>query len=42
MAEKTASVHWEGPGKQGQGQISSETAAVAEISLRATLDTPAA
>lgn len=25
MTEKTASVHWEGRGKQGQGQISTET-----------------
>jgi osmotically inducible protein OsmC len=25
MIEKTASVHWEGPGKKGQGQISTET-----------------
>ena len=25
MIEKTASVHWEGPGKQGVGQISTET-----------------
>ncbi|HSW06919.1 OsmC family protein [Aquabacterium sp.] len=28
MAEKSASVHWEGPGKQGQGQISTETGAL--------------
>ncbi|MDP2033780.1 MAG: OsmC family protein [Polaromonas sp.] len=28
MTEKTASVHWEGRGKQGQGQISTETAAL--------------
>lgn len=28
MNEKTASVHWEGPGKKGQGQISSETGAL--------------
>ena len=28
MIEKTASVHWEGPGKQGQGQISTETGAL--------------
>jgi len=28
MTEKTASVHWEGPGKKGQGQISTETAAL--------------
>ena len=28
MTEKTASVHWEGQGKQGQGQISTETAAL--------------
>ena len=28
MVEKTASVHWEGPGKQGQGQISTETGAL--------------
>ena len=29
MIEKTASVHWEGPGKKGQGQISTETGALA-------------
>lgn len=28
MTEKAASVHWEGQGKQGQGQISTETAAL--------------
>jgi osmotically inducible protein OsmC len=28
MTEKTATVHWEGPGKKGQGQISTETAAL--------------
>ena len=28
MTEKTASVHWEGPGKKGQGQISTETGAL--------------
>ena len=28
MTEKTASVHWEGQGKKGQGQISTETAAL--------------
>ena len=28
MTEKTASIHWEGQGKQGQGQISTETAAL--------------
>ena len=28
MIEKTASVHWEGPGKQGVGQISTETGAL--------------
>lgn len=28
MTEKTASVHWEGQGKQGQGQISTDTAAL--------------
>ena len=28
MNEKTASVHWEGSGKQGQGQISTETGAL--------------
>ena len=28
MVEKTASVHWEGPGKKGQGQISTETGAL--------------
>ena len=28
MTEKTASVHWEGTGKAGQGQISTETGAL--------------
>lgn len=28
MIEKTASVHWEGPGKKGQGQVSTETGAL--------------
>ena len=28
MKEKTASVHWEGQGKTGQGQISTETGAL--------------
>ena len=28
MIEKTANVHWEGPGKKGQGQISTETGAL--------------
>lgn len=28
MTEKTASAHWEGSGKQGQGQISTETGAL--------------
>ena len=28
MIEKTASVHWEGPGKKGKGQISTETGAL--------------
>jgi osmotically inducible protein OsmC len=28
MIEKSASVHWEGPGKKGQGQISTETRAL--------------
>lgn len=28
MTEKAASVHWEGSGKEGQGQISTETAAL--------------
>ena len=28
MTEKSASVHWEGPGKKGQGQISTETGAL--------------
>ena len=28
MTEKTANVHWEGPGKQGRGQISTETGAL--------------
>lgn len=28
MTEKTASVHWEGQGKKGQGQISTQTAAL--------------
>ena len=28
MIERTASVHWEGPGKKGVGQISTETGAL--------------
>ena len=28
MTEKTASIHWQGQGKKGQGQISTETAAL--------------
>ena len=28
MSEKTASVHWQGAGKSGQGQISTETGAL--------------
>lgn len=28
MTEKTASVHWEGSGKKGQGQISTDTGAL--------------
>ena len=28
MIEKTASVHWEGSGKEGEGQISTETGAL--------------
>ena len=28
MIEKAATVHWEGPGKKGQGQISTETGAL--------------
>ena len=28
MIEKTASVHWDGPGKKGQGLISTETGAL--------------
>lgn len=28
MTEKTASIHWEGQGKKGQGQISTDTAAL--------------
>ena len=28
MIEKNASVHWEGPGKTGQGQVSTETGAL--------------
>ena len=28
MSEKTASIHWEGAGKTGQGQISTETGAL--------------
>ena len=28
MIEKTATVHWEGPGKKGQGQISTDTDAL--------------
>ena len=30
MNEKTASVHWQGQGKQGQGKISTETGALKE------------
>lgn len=30
MNEKTASVHWEGQGKKGQGKISTETGALKE------------
>ena len=30
MTDKTASVHWEGPGKRGQGRISTETGALKE------------
>lgn len=52
MIEKTASVHWEGPGKKGKGQISTETGAlehypygfasrVEGISLQATLESVA-
>lgn len=32
MIEKTASIHWQGPGKQGQGQICTETGALEEVS----------
>ena len=28
MSEKTASIHWEGPGKTGEGKISTETGAL--------------
>jgi osmotically inducible protein OsmC len=28
MTEKSATVHWEGPGKKGQGRISTETGAL--------------
>lgn len=28
MIEKSTRVHWEGPGKKGQGQISTETGAL--------------
>ena len=28
MNEKTATIHWEGAGKKGQGQISTETGAL--------------
>jgi osmotically inducible protein OsmC len=28
MSEKISTVHWEGPGKDGQGQISTETSAL--------------
>ena len=28
MTEKTASVHWEGQGKKGEGQVSTETGAL--------------
>lgn len=30
MIEKTATVHWEGAGKKGQGQISTETGALSK------------
>jgi lipoyl-dependent peroxiredoxin len=31
MAEKTASVHWEGGGKEGAGKISTETGALSDF-----------
>ena len=31
MSEKSASVHWEGAGKTGQGQISTETGALNKV-----------
>ncbi|RMX06666.1 OsmC family peroxiredoxin [Corticibacter populi] len=31
MSAKTASVHWEGAGKEGQGQISTETGALDHV-----------
>lgn len=31
MIEKTASVHWEGPGKKGVGKISTETGALKQF-----------
>lgn len=31
MQDKTASVHWEGAGKEGQGQISTETGALKSL-----------
>ena len=31
MTEKTATVHWEGAGKQGKGQISTETGAMKQV-----------
>ena len=30
MIEKSASIRWEGPGQQGQGQVSTETGALEE------------
>jgi hypothetical protein len=38
MIDKTASAHCEGLGKKGQGQTSTETGALADISLQATLE----
>ena len=32
-AEKHASVHWEGAGKTGKGQVSTETGALKDLSL---------
>ena len=35
MIEKTASVHWEGPGKKGQGQIGRRMSDAAIVEIQA-------